>query len=116
VTVSEDPLVTRRFVVRDNKNHKVPVKGILKEPKVRFPEEPNPIREGVAPHREHKKAKEIPLGAKWTKIDRKLVSPEVFIDKERFEVRGDFVIVLRVLSKEEIEGYARATRILRGKY
>ncbi|RSM16036.1 hypothetical protein CEP52_000543 [Fusarium oligoseptatum] len=88
--------------------------GILKQPKVSFPEEPNPIREGVAPHKEDKKAREAPPGAKWTKISRKVVNPEALtIGKERFEVRDDFVIVLRVLSKEEIQAYASATQVLR---
>ena len=56
------------------------------------------------------------FGARWTKINRKLVSPEALIvGKERFEVRDDFVIVLRVLSKEEIQLYAIETVKLRGK-
>ncbi|KAM0439774.1 hypothetical protein ACHAPT_000869 [Fusarium lateritium] len=98
---------------RDKKDEK-PLKGILKQPKVSFPEEPNPIREGVAPHKEDKKAREAPPGAKWTKISRKVVNPEALtIGKERFEVRDDFVIVLRVLSKEEIQAYASATQVLR---
>jgi hypothetical protein len=101
---------------RDKKDEK-PLKGILKQPKVSFPEEPNPIREGVAPHKEDKKAREAPAGAKWTKISRKIVNPEALtIGKERFEVRDDFVIVLRVLSKEEIQAYASATQVLRGTF
>ena len=101
---------------RDKKEDK-PIKGILKQPKVSFPEEPNPVREGVAPHKEDKKIKDAPPGAKWTKISRKIVNPEALsIGKERYEVRDDFVIVLRVLSKEEIQTYAAATQVLRGKY
>ncbi|GKU08644.1 unnamed protein product [Fusarium langsethiae] len=34
-----------------------PLKSILKQPKDSFPEDPNPIREGVAPHKDDKKAK-----------------------------------------------------------
>ncbi|TWU75238.1 hypothetical protein ED733_005679 [Metarhizium rileyi] len=91
-----------------------PLKGILKQPKVSFPEDANPVREGVAPHKEDKKLKEAPPGARWTKINRKIVNPEALtIGKERFEVRDDFVIVLRVLSKEEIQAYAAATQVLR---
>lgn len=94
-----------------------PLKSILKQPKVSFPEDENPVREGVAPHKEDKKLKEAPAGARWTKINRKIVNPEALtIGKERFEVRDDFVIVLRVLSKEEIQAYAAATQVLRGKY
>jgi hypothetical protein len=93
-----------------------PLRGILKQPKSSFPEEANPVREGVAPHKEDKKLKEVPPGARWTKINRKIVNPEALtIGKERFELRDDFVIVLRVLSKEEIQAYAAATQVLRGK-
>ncbi|KAF5017856.1 hypothetical protein F66182_10189 [Fusarium sp. NRRL 66182] len=112
-TPPEDRQVRVVSPPRDKKDDK-PLKGILKPPKVSFPEEPNPIREGVAPHKEDKKAKEAPAGAKWTKISRKIVNPEALtIGKERFEVRDDFVIVLRVLSKEEIQAYASATQVLR---
>ena len=59
----------------------------------------------------------IPPGARWTKIDRRLVNPEALEDaKERFEERLDCVIVLRVLTKEEIQKLADRTRELRGKY
>ncbi|PKS09411.1 hypothetical protein jhhlp_004026 [Lomentospora prolificans] len=91
-----------------------PIKGILKAPSSKFPEDPNPIREGVAPHKNDEKLKEVPPGARWTRISRKIVNPEALdIGKERFEVRDDFVIVLRVLSKEEIQAYAAATTVLR---
>jgi hypothetical protein len=99
-----------------DKDEKKPIKGILKQPKPQFPEEPNPVREGVAPHKDDKKKAEVPTGARWTKINRALVNPEALtIGKERFEVRDDFVIVLRVLSKEEIQAYATATAQLRGE-
>jgi hypothetical protein len=94
---------------------KKPIKGILKQPRAQFPEEPNPVREGVAPHKDDKTKANVPPGARWTKISRKMVNPEALkIGKERFEVRDDFVIVLRVLSKEEIQAYAAATATLRG--
>ncbi|PHH68352.1 hypothetical protein CDD82_621 [Ophiocordyceps australis] len=93
-----------------------PLKGILKQPSARFPEDHNSAREGVAPHKEDKKIKEAPEGARWTKINRKVVNPEALKKgNERFEVRDDFVIVLRVLSKEEIQAYAAATQVLREK-
>ncbi|KAK6062727.1 hypothetical protein SCUP515_13088 [Seiridium cupressi] len=92
-----------------------PVKDILKQPKARFFEEETPIREGAAPHKDDLTKKDIPPGARWTKINRKTVSPEVLtIGRERFEERDDFVIVLRVLSKEEIQTYATATAQLQG--
>lgn len=90
-------------------------KGILKQPRDKFPEEPNPIREGVAPLKDaHKKG--IPPGARWTKIDRRLVNPAALeAGRERFEERASCVIVLRVLTKEEIQAYAAKTQEIRGK-
>lgn len=92
-----------------------PTKGILKTPTHHFPEEPNPIREGVAPHKFDKSKSDAPPGAKWTKIKRSWVNPEALtIGKERFEVVGNhYVKVLRVLSREEIEAYRIATAQLR---
>lgn len=96
-----------------DKDDKKPLKGILK-PSSKFPEPENFVREGVAPHKDDKTKKDVPAGARWTKIARKLVNPEALtIGKERFEVRDDAVIVLRVLSREEIEAYTVATAQLR---
>ncbi|KAI1104553.1 hypothetical protein F4804DRAFT_332210 [Jackrogersella minutella] len=96
------------------KSDQKPIKGILKAPKVKFPEDENPIREGVAPHKDDKSKKGVPPGARWTKINRKLINPAALdIGKERYEVRDDFVIVLRVLNKEEIQAYATATAQIR---
>ncbi|KAJ5317495.1 hypothetical protein N7508_002003, partial [Penicillium antarcticum] len=95
------------------KEPEAPPKGILKAPRPAFPEEPNPVREGVAPLKDaHKQG--IPPGARWTKIDRRLVNPEALeAGNERFEERSDYVIVLRVLSKEEIQAYAVKTQEIR---
>jgi rubredoxin len=97
------------------KEPEAPPKGILKAPRPAFPEEPNPVREGVAPLKDaHKQG--IPPGARWTKIDRRLVNPEALeAGNERFEERSDYVIVLRVLAKEEIQAYAIKTQEIRGK-
>jgi hypothetical protein len=93
-----------------------PVKGILRAPREKFPEDPAPIREGVAPLKDAKKDG-VPPDARWTKISRKLVNPEALeLGKERYEARDDFVIVLRVLSKEEVQGYAEITQTIRGEY
>jgi hypothetical protein len=90
-------------------------KGILRPPREKFPEDPAPVREGVAPLKDAGK-KGIPPNARWTKIDRRLVNPEALdVGKERYEERVDYVIVLRVLSKPEIEQYAKLTQELRGK-
>ena len=93
-----------------------PVKGILRQPREKFPEDPAPIREGVAPLKDAKKDG-IPPDARWTKISRKLVNPEALeAGKERFEAREDFVIVLRVLSRDEVQGYAEVTQRIRCKF
>jgi len=43
------------------------------------------------------------------------VDPEALeLGKERYEAREDFVIVLRVLSRDEVQGYAEVTQKLRG--
>ena len=92
-----------------------PVKGILRPPREKFPDFPAPVREGVAPLKDAGK-KGIPVNARWTKIDRKLVNPEALEEgNERFEERTDYVIVLRVLTKEEIQDYAARTKEIRGK-
>lgn len=56
------------------------------------------------------KGADIPLEAKWTRIKRSLVSPEV-LDRAgmRYEARPDFVAVLGVLSREQIADLARKT-------
>lgn len=98
----------------DPENYNPPPKGILKPPKERFPEEPNPIREGVAPLKDAKLTG-IPPEARWTKIDRRLVNPEALeLGHERYEERPDHVIILRVLTKEEIQEYAAKTMEIRG--
>lgn len=90
-------------------------KGILKAPRPSFPEERNPVREGVAPLKDaHEQG--VPPGARWTKIDRRLVNPAALeMGNERFEERSDYVIALRVLSKEEIQAYAIKTKEIRGE-
>ncbi|KAI4214419.1 MAG: hypothetical protein LQ351_003172 [Letrouitia transgressa] len=90
-------------------------RGILRKPKEKFPEDPAPVREGVAPLKDAGK-KGIPPNARWTKIDRKLVNPEALVaGNERYEERPDYVIVLRVLTKEEIEQYAAKTQEIRAQ-
>jgi len=90
-----------------------PVRGILRQPREKFPEDPTPIREGVAPLKDAKKDG-VPPDARWTKISRKLVNPEALeAGKERYEAREDFVIVLRVLSRDEVQQYAEVTEKIR---
>jgi hypothetical protein len=98
------------------KEPEAPPKGILKPPREKFPEDGNPIREGVAPLKDAQK-KGIPTGARWTKIDRRLVNPAALESAhERFEERPEYVIVLRVLTKEEIQAFAVKTQEIRGEY
>lgn len=105
----EDPQIKTEVV-----EPRSPPKGILKAPTQKFPEDPNAVREGVAPLKDATK-KGIPIGARWTKVDRRLVSPSVLEGQERYEERPDYVIVLRVLSKEEIHDFALKTAEVRGK-
>lgn len=91
-------------------------KGILRKPTEKFPEHPNPIREGVAPLKDGKN-KDVPSGARWTKINRSMVNPEALEEaQERFEERQEHVIVLRVLTKEDIQKFADRTKEIRGKF
>ncbi|KAK0616329.1 hypothetical protein B0T14DRAFT_567936 [Immersiella caudata] len=91
---------------------KVHVKGILKKPTPNFPETAPDTRGGV--HKPDIGKTDVPAWARWTKISRKMVNPEALtIGKERFEIRDDFVVVLRVLTKEEIQAYADTTAKLR---
>jgi hypothetical protein len=99
----------------DHREPEPPIRGILRPPREKFPEDPAPVREGVAPLKDAGK-KGIPPNARWTKIDRRLVNPEALeVGNERFEERPDYVIVLRVLTKEEIEAYALKTQEIRAK-
>ncbi|KAF2759042.1 hypothetical protein EJ05DRAFT_330267 [Pseudovirgaria hyperparasitica] len=110
-----EPERDRRInIVAPPKENSPPVRGILRRPTEKFPEDPNPIREGVAPLKDAKVGKDIPPNARWTRIDRRLVNPEALKEaKERFEERLDCVIVLRVLSKDDIQKLADRTMEIR---
>ena len=114
---SEEKRKKRVSIVDPPKEQKQP-KSILRKPTNKFPEDPNPIREGVAPLKDAKAAgdKSIPPDARWTKITRSMVNPEALLEKgERFEERQDHVIVLRVLTKEEVQKFADRTKEIRGE-
>lgn len=114
---------TRVRIVEPPKEEKdsPPLRGILKQPTRKFPEDPNPIREGVAPLKDAKKeelAKKegIPQNARWTKIDRTFVNPQALDEAgERYEERMDCVIVLRVLTKDEVQKLSDRTKMIRGE-
>lgn len=70
---------------------------------------PEPVR--LAPD---EYGNEIPSDAKWTRINRRLVSPEVLDqDHRRYEARPEWVAVLGVLSRSEIESYAARSAEIR---
>ena len=82
---------------------------MAQEAMARFSEKPSALSQ-----KDSEKEREAPAGSKWTKISRRVVSPEALeIGEENFAFSGDFVLVLRVLSRDEIESYALATRVLR---
>jgi hypothetical protein len=119
---SVDPSVDRRVTIveppkSDTSSQEPKVRGILRKPTEKFPDYPDQVREGVTPLKERlkEKGKDIPDGAKWTKIDRRLVNPQALEEKgERFEERENVVIVLRVLTKDEIQEFADRTNEIRG--
>jgi hypothetical protein len=102
-------------IVEPPKKEEAPaqIKSILRKPTAKFPDRHDGIREGVTPLEPEKKG--IPKNAKWTKINRALVNPEALdLAQLRYEERLDFVIVLKVLTKEEIQALADKTAELRG--
>jgi zinc finger CCCH domain-containing protein 13 len=69
----------------------------------------------VSPLNSAKGDSAIPPDTRWTKISRRLVNPEALdAGKEIYEAREDFVIALRVLTREEVLVYANATQQIRG--
>ncbi|KAI9672650.1 MAG: hypothetical protein M1831_000085 [Alyxoria varia] len=118
--MSDEPSTVESRAGRENRvrivepsKEKDKPRGILRKPTDKFPEDPNPIREGVAPLKDAKD-KDAPPGARWTKILRKYVNPEALNEaQERFEERQDHVIVLRVLNKADVQKYADRTKEIR---
>ena len=117
---SEDDIMERQPRVVSPSNEEKPVpppapKSILRKPREKFPEHPDTVREGVAPHKEMPK-KDVPANARWTKINRKLVNPEALEqDGIRFNEYVDHVIVLKAMDLEEIEKYTKKTAEIREK-
>ena len=91
------------------------LKSILKSPTPQFPEPQTLHREGVAPSLTA--ALTIPPTARWTKVSTKHICPTVLAScRERYEARADRVIILRVLSAEEVRWYAAMTEWVRGMF
>ncbi|OTA99356.1 hypothetical protein M426DRAFT_27601 [Hypoxylon sp. CI-4A] len=73
---------------------------------------PSPRSARLAPD---SRGHEIPLEAKWTRISRRLVSPEVLASAGvRYEARPDFVAVLGELSRDQVVNFAKRTAEVRG--
>ncbi|KAJ4376386.1 hypothetical protein N0V83_001669 [Neocucurbitaria cava] len=86
-------------------------KGILKRPTSKFPEENAPIREGVSLSKVSREESGIPAGARWTKIDRRLVDVAALEEaKERFEERLDFIVSDRHDEKDTVYPRRRSGR------
>lgn len=86
---------------------------ILEKQTEKSPGDPESIQDDLSSF-ESEPAKIVPPNARWTKIDRRLVNPQALEEaKERFEERLDCVIVLRVLTKVEIQTLANRTRDIR---
>ncbi|KAL8684145.1 MAG: hypothetical protein Q9224_006574 [Gallowayella concinna] len=120
VRVLETPKFDSALVLRkQSPPHRIPEAEckpvpVLRPPTEQFPEDPNFVRPGVAPAEDSRRQEGIPQDARWTKISRELVDPEVLQkNRERYEERGEHVIVLRVLSRKEVEQYAAQTHELR---
>jgi hypothetical protein len=89
-------------------------KSILRRPSQSFPVDPVFRREGIAPKKVCSRG--IPVTARWTKISRNLVLPEALKGgRERYEAQEDCVIVLRVLTEEEIQEYRNMTRLMKSE-
>ncbi|KAL8786097.1 MAG: hypothetical protein Q9213_002960 [Squamulea squamosa] len=94
----------------------MPSRPALRPPTKNFPEDPDFIRPGVAAAESARRSDGIPEGARWTKIRRELVDAEVLErGRERYEEREDYIIILRVLSRKEVEQYAAETQELRAQ-
>lgn len=106
-----NPSIDRDTIGRGPQAGEIP-KGILRKSTEKFPEDHEFIRPGVAPYQA---ATKLPgVTARWTKIDRHLVNPQALEEaRERFEERMDCVIVLRVLTTEEIQKLADRTLEIR---
>ncbi|KAL8884460.1 MAG: hypothetical protein Q9215_007501 [Flavoplaca cf. flavocitrina] len=89
---------------------KQPSKCVLRSPTKRFSEDPDFVRPGIAAPRD----KDVPENARRTKIRRETIIPEALdLGRERYYEEKDHVIVLRALSREEINHYAIETQRIR---
>ncbi|KHJ33866.1 putative zinc finger protein dhhc domain containing protein [Erysiphe necator] len=112
-TVASDGRPPRVVSPPRQKIDEKPVKGILRPPRDKFPEDPVPVREGVIPLEDFKR-RGIPPDAVWTRVTRRLINPEALeASNERFEAHDDYILIFRVLTRDEIQHYADVTQEIR---
>ncbi|OBU00058.1 hypothetical protein VE01_01773 [Pseudogymnoascus verrucosus] len=93
----------------------IPVRAASHHPTDRYGHSPRNITTsvpaGLAPDSQ---GREIPRDAKWTKIRRRLVSTEILEeDRLRYEARPEYVAILGVFSRSQIQDLAIRTAALR---
>ena len=108
--------VLERFTVKSYIRQTMPKKRVLELSTRQVRDNQLPIRSDDASHNGTVKDGNTPNDARWTKISRKLVSPEALeAESERFEAQDDCVIVLRVLTHDEVRRYVEVTQRIKGK-
>ena len=116
---SSDNLVRREYSPPRTAHQIVSGRPALRPSTKQFFEDPDFVRPGVTrrPGMGRQRDHNIPDNARMTKIKRLLVDPVVLVAaKERFEEYGDSVVVLRVLSRAEIQRYAAETQKIRKRF
>ncbi|CAO1596949.1 hypothetical protein XANCAGTX0491_000776 [Xanthoria calcicola] len=104
------PAVLRRSSPPSLSQEVQPGKSAMRSPTEKFPENLDFIRPGVATSKDSG----VSSKALRTRIRRELVDPEVLDrGRERYEKNEDFVVILRGLTREEIQEYATQTQKLR---
>lgn len=91
-------------------------KDMLPQSRDNLPESPKVSRQDtIADTARIEESDDILAASKWTKIDRRVVNPQALGEMgERFEERQEHVIVLRVMTKAEIQKVADRTHEIRG--
>lgn len=83
--------------------------------KVHFEDDEVTFPRPISP--DYEQSNPIPPGEHWTKINRGLVNSQALQEAgERFEERGGDFVVLRVLTREEIQQLAERTAEIRNAY
>jgi len=89
------------------------LRSILRHPTPKFPEEPNPIRDGVT-SRKRAGVGGIPYDRRWTRVSKSECGPEVLrILPLRCEIENNHVVILEHVSKKSIKKYSELSDTLR---